>query len=157
MTRYLSRRVFRRLSDSRGATLLEAAIITPLLLLVTFAIIDFGALFYVHLALQNGVSQASRYGVTGNVMPGLTRQNSIMAAMRQNTPTLTLDDTAFVFSHISPGGTVWVGGTGAPDDIEKVTVNYNWQVVTPVLRPFFTNGQINFSVESSMKNESRFQ
>jgi hypothetical protein len=157
MTRYLSRRVFRRLSDSQGNTLLEAAIITPLLLLVTFAVIDFGALFYVNLALQNGVSQATRYGVTGNVMPGLTLEDSIMTAMRQSTPTLTLDDSAFVFSHLTPGGTVWIGGTAAPGDIERVTVNYNWQIMTPFISPFFTNGQINFSVQSSMKTESKFQ
>jgi TadE-like protein len=157
MTRHLSRRVFRRLSDSEGNTLLEAAIITPLLLLVTFAVIDFGALFYVNLALQNGVSLATRYGVTGNVMPGLTLENSIMTAMRQNTPNLTLDDSAFVFSHLTPGGTVWLGGTAAPGDIERVTVNYNWQIMTPMIRPFFTNGQINFSVQSSMKTESKFQ
>jgi Flp pilus assembly protein TadG len=157
MTRYLylSRRVFKRLSDSKGANLLEAAIITPLLLLVSLAIVDFGALLYVHLALQNGVSQASRYGVTGNVSAGLSREDSIRQAMRQNTPNLTLNDAAFTFSHLSGGA--WVGGTGAPNDIEKVTVVYNWQVMTPLIRPFFTNGEINFRVESSMKNESKFQ
>jgi hypothetical protein len=157
LSRHLSRRVFRRLSDSKGATLLEAAIVLPLLLLVTFAIVDFGALFYVHLALQNGVSQATRFGVTGNLIPGLNRDNSIMFAMRDSTPTLTLADSAFVFTHLTPGGTVWIGGSGAPGDIEKVTVNYNWQIITPLIRPFFTNGEINFSVESSMKNESKFQ
>jgi hypothetical protein len=77
--------------------------------------------------------------------------------MRQSTPNLTLNDSAFVFSHLTPGGTVWVGGTAAPGDIERVTVNYNWQIMTPMIRPFFTNGQINFSVQSSMKTESRFQ
>jgi Flp pilus assembly protein TadG len=157
LSRHLSRRVFRRLSDSKGNTLIEAAIVIPLLLLVTLAIVDFSALFYVHLALQNGVSQATRYGVTGNVITGKTRDYSIMAAMRDSTPTLTLDDSAFVFTHLTPGGSVWLGGSGAPGDIEKVTVNYNWQIITPLIRPFFTNGEINFSVESSMKNESKFQ
>ena len=137
--------------------MIEAAIITPLLILLTFAIVDFGALLYVNLALQNGVSQASRYGVTGQVLPGQTRTSSIMAAMRDSTPTLTLADSAFVFSHLPPGATVWLGGTGAPGDIDRVTVNYNWQIMTPLIRPFFTNGEINFSVQSSMKNESRFQ
>jgi hypothetical protein len=66
-------------------------------------------------------------------------------------------DGAFVFTHLPPGGTVWIGGSGAPGDIERVTVNYNWQIMTPMIRPFFTNGEINFSVESSMKNESLFQ
>src|ERR1700730_6314820 len=62
------RRIFKRLRDSSGGSLVEAALITPLLLLLTFGICDFGAMFYVYLALENGVSQATRYGVTGNLM-----------------------------------------------------------------------------------------
>ena len=70
MARQLSRRLFRRLRSSRGATLVEAALIIPLLLLITFSIVDFGALFYVYLALENGVSQATRTAVTGNLIAG---------------------------------------------------------------------------------------
>jgi hypothetical protein len=29
--------------------------------------------------------------------------------------------------------------------------------MTPLLRPFFSNGELNFKVSSTMKNESRFQ
>jgi Flp pilus assembly protein TadG len=154
MTRDASRRIFRRLRGCRGANLLEAAIITPLLLLVTFAIVDFAAILYVFLALENGVSQASRYGITGNAVSGQSRQNSIMSAMRQATPTLTLTDAQFSFGHLSPGASTWVGGIGGPRDIDKVTVDYTWQLMTPLLRPFFTNGQIRFKVESAMKNEA---
>ena len=50
-----------------------------------------------------------------------------------------------------------MSGTGGPDDIEKVTVAYNWEVLTPVLRPFFDNGQFALQVESAMKNEGRFE
>ena len=153
-----------RVRDTRGTNLLEAAIITPLLIMLTFAICDFGALFYVYLALENGVSQASRYGVTGNLMddparPGtpLSRTDSIKTAMRQATPTLTLADSAFSFSHMPVGGSSWVGGSGGPGDIEKVTVDYNWDILTPIMRPFFSNGQIRFTVDSAMKNEGRFQ
>ena len=155
MRRYLSGRGLRLFRDSGGANLLEAAIITPLLLLVTFGIVDFSALLYVHLALQNGVTQASRFGVTGNLTGALDREGSIMLAMRNATPTLTLSDAAFTFSHLA-GGT-WVAGAGAPGDIEKVGVDYTWQIMTPLISPFFTNGQINFHVESSMKDESLFQ
>ena len=59
------RRSFRRLSDARGANLVEAAVITPLLLLLTLAIVDFSAMFYAYLALEHGVSQATRYAITG--------------------------------------------------------------------------------------------
>ena len=153
-----------RLRDTAGTSIVEAAVITPLLLLLTFSVVDFGSIFYVYLSLENGVSQASRYGVTGNLMddplhPGtpLSRTESIKAAMRQATPTLTINDSAFSFSHMSPGASGWTAGTGAPSDIEKVTVDYTWSFLTPLMRPFFTGGQMHITVDSSMKNEARFQ
>jgi Flp pilus assembly protein TadG len=164
MMRHLSPRLITRLRDATGANLVEAAIVTPLLLLLTFSIVDFASLFYVDLALENGVSVATRYGVTGNQMADpsnptvtLSRTDSIKMAMRQATPTLTLDDSAFTFSHMSPGATTWAAGPGGPNDIEKVTVDYTWNIMTPLLKPFFTGGQIHFTVESAMKNEGRFQ
>jgi Flp pilus assembly protein TadG len=157
MPRFVSRNAAGRLKDPKGASLVETAFLLPLLLLLTFAIMDFATILFVHLALQNGASQATRYGVTGNVMGGFTREASIKQAMRDATPTLTLPDNVFTFSHLNPGGGTWVGGTGGPGTIEKVTVDYTWTLMTPLLRPFFTNGQIHFTVESTMKNESLFQ
>jgi hypothetical protein len=151
-----------RLRDASGANLVEAAIALPLLLLLTFGIADFGTFFYGYLALENGVSQATRFAITGNQLTDsggavLSRQDSIIAAMRQATPTLSIPVSAFRFEHMSPGGSGWVGGTGGPNDIERVTVNYNWQFMTPLVRPFFPGGQVTLSVESTMKNEGRFQ
>ena len=140
----------------KGTSLVEAALITPLLLLLTFAIVDFASLFYVYLALENGVSQASRYGVTGNLAAGQSRQESIRTAMRQATPTLTIGDGSFSFSHLRPGQGTWDAGVGGPNDIDKVTVHYSWTLLTPLVRPFFANGQINLVVESAMKNEATF-
>ena len=158
------RSALRRLADSRGNNLIEAAIITPLMVFMTFSIIDFATLFYAYLSLENGVSQATRFAVTGNVLddpttPGakLTRKASIMAAMRNATPTLTIPDEAFTFSHLPPGGGAWVTGIGGPSDIEKVSVEYHWAVLSPVLRPFLQNGQITLVVDSAMKNEGRFE
>jgi len=156
----MASRFRKRLRDEGGTSLIEAALITPLLLLLTFAIIDFGAVFYAYLALENGVSQATRYAVTGNLMddpasPGskLSRQDSIKAAMRQATPTLTLADTNFSFSHRAVSGGPWVGGSGGPGELEKVSINYTWRFMTPVVRVFFTGGQLSLQVDSAMKNE----
>jgi len=150
----------RRLRDTAGTSIVEAAIITPLLLLLTLSIVDFGALFYCYLALENGVSQATRFAVTGNVLadpsnPGtnLSRDGSIMLAMRQATPTLTLPDNAFTFSSMPPGGTTWGPGSGGPNALAKVSVSYTWTFFNPVLWAFFSGGQITLNVESSMKNE----
>ena len=164
MTRHIPRLSRKRLRDCKGNTLVEAAVLTPLLLLLTFSIMDFASLFYVYLALENGVSQASRYGVTGQQMddplnPGskLSHGDSMIAAMRAATPTLNIPSTAFSFSNRPVGGSTWVAGNGAPGTVEKITVDYTWDIVTPLIRPFFTNGQIHFKVESAMKNEVPFQ
>lgn len=158
------KRMRRRFRDERGASLIEAAILTPLLLLLTFGIVDFATLFYVNLSLENGVSQATRYAVTGNLMddpdsPGtpLARPDTIKAAMRKATPTLTIPDSAFSFTHLPPGGTTWVAGTGGPGDIQRVSVSYTWSLLTPLVRPFFPGGKVTLTVDSTMKNEGRFE
>jgi Flp pilus assembly protein TadG len=160
---FISHRLVRRLRDTRGGSLVEAALLTPLLLMLTFGIIDFASMFYVYLALENGVSQATRYAVTGNLKddpanPGtaLNRADSIKLVMRQATPTLTIPDSYFTFSHLPSGSSTWSPGVGGPGEVEKVTVNYTWSFLTPLIRPFFPGGQLAIQVDSSMKNEERF-
>ena len=65
-------------------------------------------------------------------------------------------DAMFSFSHMRPGTTVWVSGTGGEGDIGKLTITYPWNLMTPLIRPFFTGGQLVIRVESAMKNERRF-
>lgn len=137
--------------------MLEAALITPLLLLVTFAIIEFASIFYCHMALQNGAAQATRFGVTGNVTGSMSRVDSMKAAFRQATPTLTVPDAAFSFSHLPVKGSDFVPGTGGPNEVERLTVNYTWKLFTPLLLPFFENGEVKLKAESTMKNEGNFQ
>jgi Flp pilus assembly protein TadG len=150
------RRSFRRLGDARGANLVEAAIVTPLLLLLTLGIVDFSSMFYAYLALEHGVSQATRLAITGQTTGTLNRQESIKARMREATPTLTIPDAAFSFSFMAPNTSTWQSGIGGPGDVGRVTVNYTWTFMTPLIRPLFTGGQINLTVRSTMKNEGVF-
>jgi len=154
----------RFIRNCAGTNMVEAAIVTPLLLLLTFAIADFSTMFYVYLALENGASQATRLAVTGTALADpsdpavqLSRMETIKLAMRQATPTITIPDSAFSFHHMAIGGSTWQAGVGGPGEIEKVTVDYTWHLMTPLLRPFFTNGDFHVTVDSAMKNEPRFQ
>ncbi|MCM3880164.1 MAG: pilus assembly protein [Vicinamibacterales bacterium] len=151
------------LADTTGSNLIEGAILTPLLFMMTFGVVDFGYLLYTFVALENGVSQATRYAITGQAMddpnnPGqkLGREASIKTAMRNATPKLVLPDADFVFEHLSPGAGSWTGGAGGPADVGKVTVTYAWKPLTPILKPFLTNGQMTVRVDSAMKNESNW-
>jgi hypothetical protein len=124
--------------------------------------VDFGAIFYINLALANGISQATRYGITENQMEDeegevLSREDSIKAAMRDATPTLTIDDDAISFSHLPAGSATWQSGSGGPGEVIKVRVTYTWPIMTPLLRPLFTDGNVQLVAESAMKSESRFE
>jgi Flp pilus assembly protein TadG len=144
-------------ASARGQNLVEAALIVPIFLLLTFGLIDFGRVFYLYLALENGVSQATRYAVTGQQMDDplnagqkLSRDISIRMAMRQATPTITIPDSAFNFYNITKN----VSGSGGAGDVIRVRVDYTVSLFTPLLRPFFSNGQLLLSVSSTMKNEN---
>jgi Flp pilus assembly protein TadG len=153
MAPHQRRRLARRLGDCTGSSLIEASIVTPLLLFLTFGIIDFGWMFYANLALESGVSQAVRYAVTGRAMDGLSREASIKAVMRSAAPALTIEDDDIQFSHLTGGR--WVAGVGGPGEVEKVTVTYSHRIL--VLTPFFRHPAVDLQVESAMKNEERFE
>ena len=151
-------RSLKRWESARGQNLVEAALIVPAFLLLTFGLIDFGTTFYIYLALENGVSQATRYAVTGQQMddpanptgPKLPRDVSIKMAMRQATPTISIPDSAFSFYNVTKS----TAGSGGPGDVIRVRVDYTVSLFTPLLRQFFTNGQLTLSVFSTMKNEN---
>jgi hypothetical protein len=148
----------KRWKSDRGQNLVEAALIVPIFLLLTFGLIDFGTVFYIYLALENGVSQATRYAVTGQQMddpanptgPKLPRDVSIKIAMREATPTINIPDSAFSFYNVTKSA----AGSGGPGDVIRVRVNYTVNLFTPLLHRFFTNGQLTLSVSSTMKNEN---
>jgi hypothetical protein len=141
-----------RIRLATGQSLVESALALPVILLLTFAIIDFSWFLFSYLALQNGVSEAARYGITGRQLAGLSRTDSIKSVMRSASPTLTIRDQDFHFSHLVGGN--WVAGVGSPGEIERLRVTYVHDVL--VFRPLFTGGQILVQAESAMKNESRF-
>ena len=121
---------------------------------LTFTVLDFAWIMYAYLAMENGVTQATRFAVTGNTLNDssgtpLSRDQSIRQAMRNATPGFQLDDSAFTFDNLTDG----TAGTGGPNDIIRVTVRYDWQLLTPFLRPFFPSGKVSIGVASTMRNE----
>jgi hypothetical protein len=150
--------------DCGGNNLIEGALVTPLLLMLTFGIVDFATMFYVYVSMESGISQATRFAVTGATKddpdnPGtpLGSESTIKAAMAEAAPTLDIDSMTFSFSHMAPGATSWAGGAGGPGDIRKVTVEYSWQPLTPILGQLLTDGNLSMTVESAMKLEPKWE
>ena len=54
--------VIRRRDRSRGESVVEFALVLPILLLLLAATIDFGRLFYLYVAVNNAAKEGALYG-----------------------------------------------------------------------------------------------
>ena len=146
----------RRASSPRrtpGQALVETAIGIVLLVLLSLSVVEAAMLFFAYLTLQNGVTAATRFGVTGqdpNDDDHPTRhEDSIMRVMRDATG-LKLEDGEFTFYDI----TTQSSGTGGPNDIIQVTVTHPWLLISPMVWPLVGNGGvITLRVSAMMRNE----
>ena len=138
--------------SSPGQALIETAIGIVLLLLLTFSVMDAAMLFFTYLTLQNGVTEATRFAVTGqspnDADHPTQHEDAIMQVMRNATPGLALADSEFSFYDI----TTQSPGTGGPSHIIQVTVTHPLQL--PIAWPLAGNGGvITLRVSATMRNE----
>ena len=88
----------------RGVALVEAAIITPLLMMLVFGIIEFGFAFKDSLTLANGSRAGARVGSAAGIDP--VADWSILQAVRGATGSLTKVDLIVVFKATGPTSSV---------------------------------------------------
>jgi Flp pilus assembly protein TadG len=74
------------LDDERGATLIEMAVVIPVLLSIGLGALEFGNLYYNHHLITNGVRDAARYaaGLVGDVCNDAALQTDIADIARIN-------------------------------------------------------------------------
>lgn len=152
--------------NQKGQTLVEFALVLPVLFLLIFGIVDLGVMFYVNLTMQYAVYQGTRYAVTGRSDLGTDRKSALITKIKNSSNGLydknmhvPKDPEIFV---ITPSkvtfnnytGTPITGNPGRPDDIIVVSLTYTWPLLTPMFKPFFLGGNYTFTVKSTMKNES---
>ena len=140
---------------------METAIGIVLLLVLTFSVVDAGMLFFAYLTLQNGVTEATRFAVTGQQAqdpndPGnlLSREDTVRRLVKASTPGLGIrDDNEIDFQDVT-NGPPGPRGMGGPDSVIQVTVTHQWQLLSPLFWPFVGNGgRITLRASATMKNE----
>ncbi len=109
-------RVLRRArSDARGAAVLEAAILLPLLIILVFGIIDVGRLVFTKMSLHDAAQEGSIYGAYN---PG--DADVVQARVVDSNTNLELET-----------GDVVVACPGSVDTI-RVTVSKEMTMITPI-------------------------
>lgn len=148
----------------RGSTIVEFAFITTLLLSVLLAVVDFGQLFYSNLTMQHAVREGTRFAVTGSTSLATTpaaadaRCQAAIAKIREQSVGIyerLAPDVSF--KTVAPDGSTTSIANGScynAGEIIVIEVVATAPVLTPFLRPFFNNGEYQFTVATTMKNEA---
>jgi Flp pilus assembly protein TadG len=129
--------------------------VSPVLLLLLFGMLDFGRLFFVQVNVQNAVQEAGRYASTGNHLsdpnnPGqnLSRVNSIVD-LAETAHLLGGTVTSCQVSSLAGGS----GSAGGPGDTVTVSMTVSLPLWTPFIGNFFPSGKYTFTSSATFKNE----
>ena len=119
-----------RWGSERGAELIEMMVVTPLLLLLLFGIIDFGFMFQRYVVLTNAAMEGARVGV----LPGYTFADAqTRATTYAATGGVVGPVTAAASAENLPGAG---GGPPWPGVRVVVTHNYTYSYVGPFVGLF---------------------
>ncbi|MEJ2152962.1 MAG: pilus assembly protein [Gemmatimonadota bacterium] len=138
-----------RFNRQRGQTMIEFAMVIPIVVLLFMGIFDFSRFFYTRLTLQHAIHEATRFAVTGGALDDaqgntMTRAESIKSVITREATALDLDVDQLIIDPADGGG---------PTEIVTVTGNFEFQFVTPGVSVFFPRGKYDFTIATSMKNE----
>ncbi|WP_194711481.1 TadE/TadG family type IV pilus assembly protein [Noviherbaspirillum soli] len=140
---------------SRGGTLVEFALVAPVVLLLFFAILELAILFWVSLTMQHAVREGARLAVTG--AGGAMRETLVMQRVAEQSmglhvlvhPVLHVNGMAAPVDGTNPPAGIFGAGGG----MLLLRLDCSWPVATPLLRPMLGDA-FRFSVAASMRNEA---
>ena len=124
---------------SKGQSLVETAIVLPIVLLLIMGIIDFGLLFNNYILISNASREGARKASLGGT------DTEIVQTIQNMTTTLNLSNMAITIypAYASRGHGAQV----------KVTVSYKSPLITPIIDKFFPGGVAELNSYSIMRVE----
>jgi hypothetical protein len=67
-----------------GKAIVEFALVAPIFLGITLSILEFSGIMFVQTLLEGGAREASRYGLTGQMPEGISREAMILQIVSEN-------------------------------------------------------------------------
>ncbi|MEW5953326.1 MAG: TadE/TadG family type IV pilus assembly protein [Bacillota bacterium] len=117
-----TRKIYR---DNRGQSLVEMALVLPLLIIILFGIIEFGRVFHSYLIITHASREGARVGVVGQSNTDIKQQ--IQDAAPLNLDKLTITITPSEQQARTPGVPL------------TVSVGYQVDLFTPILGSILPN------------------
>jgi hypothetical protein len=134
--------------DGRGATLVEVAIVTPLLMLLVFGIIEFGLAYFDNQSINHGVREAARHGIV------LDFEGGVGACASESSDGNKLACQAGHLIDIDGIGVRVIGGGSEIGDPLTVCAAVAYDALTGYLNPFLNNRVLDSSVTMRLEQEA---
>ncbi len=149
-------------SHERGQTIVEFAVVSILFFMILFVTIDFAMMFYVNQTMQHAVRAGARQAVVTSqwncdaIIPSIRAQSMgyyDKNAAASKDPVISRQ-TLGAWADVA-GTPVTGAGCGTPQQPITVSLTYSWPLLSPFLRPLFTNGMYTFTVKATVVNEPK--
>lgn len=142
--------------DDRGATIVEFALVAPVLILVLVACLDFARGVNAYVTVANASREGARFATvhpTAALAEIKAAVTTRMSPLDTSSPPLSVD--AFYDDGTGPLSWPNTGGipqsAGRPAVSVRVVVTYQWAAVTAIVGSFFGSSGPTFSSASSME------
>ena len=139
----------------RGGTLVEFALVAPLMILLIMAALELAIVFWVNLTLQHAVREGARDAVTGQggalreQLAGQRIVDQSMGLYQRVQPLLSINRVS-VAADLAP---LPPGMLGAGGEMLLLQIDGAWPVASPLLQPWL--GTVyRFHVAATMRNEA---
>jgi len=123
--------------QQRGQTMVEFALLLPLLMLIIIGMMDLGRAIWSY----NLVAHAAREGARAGIFPGESDFDIVRAVQRAASPLVIPDSDIQRTNPRYPGGTV------------TVRVTYRYEPITPLVGQFIPRGWLQLTSQSTMRVE----
>lgn len=120
----------------QGTSVLEFALVLPVLLAMIFSIVELGSVYFANATVHKAAQVAARYAVTGNGFEDGTRLAKIIAEAQRVADVLPGSVTVTVRSWESSAAASGVGSegdAGEPCELVEVEVRYPYDALTPII------------------------
>lgn len=155
------RQFFKRSSCEKGASLVEFALIFPILITIILSTLELGIMLAIKVNLQSCAMAGAYYGATGAYTTGTTRTASAQAVMNSgisgllNPALVTITIQSFPSFSIASLGGVGSTGTGSAGQVGMYKIQYSYSPASPLVAAFFGSTKV-LQATTYTKNEGTF-
>lgn len=163
-TRFVRPGAGRRRPGERGATIIEFALVLPVIFILILSVMDFGLCFFAQHTLQFATREGVRVALVGRIMNDangnpMTREATIIKTIQDKAGIAIPADKLHISIYQVPPDMSdpkdWAGtqDAGVGGSYMRVRTSFDYHFMTPMLGAIFKSGMLSLQAQATYRNE----